>query len=156
MNIENIVNLLQEANNNEEFNGYEIKAILSGFCYSAHQNTRYTEGNIADQVSQLRQMSMNFSGSEVEDTRMANKVEYIQKLEKQVEFFKNVFNVMNSALFEQTGETWKKPVKQSKEQAAARKQTLAALEANNILAKYTDAEGNAKHENQKVETRAVA
>jgi len=113
---------------------YTAGRVLYGFALSVDNQKRFTGSKIADVVSELRELRSHFNGSEIQDTAMTRKMEFIHTLEEQEATLGYLFNDLKAAFEEFTGDKYERPVPKS---ISRKTETAAAHEADSILAKYS-------------------
>ena len=113
---------------------YTAGRVLYGFALSVDNQKRFTGSKIADVVSELRELRGHFNGSEIQDTAMTRKMEFIHTLEEQEATLVYLFNDLKAAFEEFTGDKYERPVPKS---VSRKTETAAAHEADSILAKYS-------------------
>jgi hypothetical protein len=113
---------------------YTAGRVLYGFALSVDNQKRFTGSKIADVVSELRELRSHFNGSEIQDTAMTRKMEFIHTLEEQEATLVYLFNDLKAAFEEFTGDKYERPVPKS---VSRKTETAAAHEADSILAKYS-------------------
>jgi len=113
---------------------YTAGRVLYGFALSVDNQKRFTGSKIADVVSELRELRSHFNGSEIQDTAMTRKMEFIHTLEEQEATLVYLFNELKAAFEEFTGDKYERPVPKS---VSRNTETAAAHEADSILAKYS-------------------
>ena len=113
---------------------YTAGRVLYGFALSVDNQKRFTGSKIADVVSELRELRSHFNGSEIQDTAMTRKMEFIHTLEEQEATLVYLFNDLKAAFEEFTGDKYERPVPKS---ISRKTETAAAHEADSILAKYS-------------------
>lgn len=113
---------------------YTAGRVLYGFALSVDNQTRFTSSKIADVVSELRELRSHFNGSEIQDTAMTRKMDFIHTLEEQEDSLRHLFSQLRSAFEEFTGDRYERPIPKS---LSRKTETAAAHEADEVLAKYS-------------------
>ena len=107
--------------------------LVGGMCYSAINAEKFTNKKISEVVSQLRDLRMEYNGSEVQSNLIEKKVEFIQTLEEQAEALHSHVTLVKEAYREVTGSDYILP---SKSSTFNKTDTQAAHDADELLAKY--------------------
>ena len=107
--------------------------LVGGMCYSAINAEKFTNKKISEVVSQLRELRMEYNGSEVQSNLIEKKVDFIQTLESQAEALRDPIVSVKEAYHEVTGSDYIRPSKQA---YSNKTDTQAAADADSILAKY--------------------
>lgn len=114
---------------------FSQKVIVGDWAYSATRQVQFNNRKISQVISELRDLVTNFNGSEVQDTLIQKKQEFIQDLEDQAEaYFKHKENML-MAYKEITGSDYIMPAPTG---TFDKTKTQAMADAKELLAKYSN------------------
>ena len=114
---------------------FSQKVVVGDFAYSATRQAQFNNRKISQVISELRDLVTNFNGSEVQNSLIEKKQEFIQDLEDQAEHYAKHKENMYQAYREITGSDYKMPAPSG---TFDKTKTQAMADAKQLLEKYSN------------------
>lgn len=94
-----------------EVDGRMTEALLRDACFRAHSQVEYLNQRIGQVLDELRVLERDYTGAEVQDTVIHAKLDFIQRLERQVQLWHVIGTAGQRNYKDVTGDTWMPPAK---------------------------------------------
>lgn len=101
-----------------EVDGRMTEALLRDACFRSHSQIEYLNQRIAQVLDELRVLERDYTGAEAQDNVIHAKLDFIQRLERQVQLWHVIGTAGQRNYKDVTGDTWMPPAKQGGDKTA--------------------------------------